>query len=369
VIFPTASIAVILYINHQFRFGLVYDRVLTHRLLTFIGKISFALYLWHWPILIFAEYFFGAITWQFRITLFIFLIVISIATERFVERPFLRVGYMSEFHLSPLIKSRRVMTGVLLTLTSGLFMATYQPILSSYFQDIQAQRQAPFWTPPSIAEPTNDETAVTSPSPRLPLTIKNDERRYMGIFGDSTNQCCSATGAFWPRLVSKHFGMTFADYSKPATTYLNDGVGSNGCEKSKDCPSVIGQLAESAGKSFDVIAISSGIGDCQVAQKNPDSLEASLNTIFRIFKSNFPNAYVFTMGLTYPSNSEREKCLSAVNPIIYRAAVASGVTFLDNTPWLKNEEGRFTRDGSHLNDKGHLLIAKKVIESLKRAQI
>ena len=276
---------------------------------------------------------------------------------------------MGEFHLTPIIKSRRVMAGILLTLTSGLFIATYQPVISSYFEQIQATRDKPFWSPPSSTEIASDKLRPSaSPVPSTP--VKNlSSPRYMGIFGDSTNQCCSATGAFWPRLVAKHFGMTFADYSKPATTYLIDGIGNNGCARAEDCPSVSGQLEQSSGKSFDLISISSGIGECNLAQKDPDSLQNSMSAIMQKFKSQFPNAYIFAVGISQPATSSSGKCVSLVNPIISRAATAAGVSFIDNSRWITDPKSQMTRDGSHLNDTGHIVFANKIIQTLKRDRV
>jgi peptidoglycan/LPS O-acetylase OafA/YrhL len=368
-VIPLVCLAVILYVNNQLKFGFAFEQILTNKVFTFFGKISFSLYLWHWPMLILPSYFFIDINPISKSFIFILLLGISTLSERYVERPFLRIGYMSEFHLSPLIKSRRAMTGILLTLTSGLFLATYQPVVSTYLENIQVTRDKPFWSPPSSTEVAPDAVMPSaSPGPSTPVKNLNTPR-YMGIFGDSTNQCCSATGAFWPRLVAQHFGMTFADYSKPATTYFLDGVGNNGCARAEDCPSVSGQLEQSSGKSFDLISISSGIGECNLAQKDPDSLQISMSAIMQKFKSQFPNAYIFAVGINQPATSSSGKCVSLVNPIISRAATASGVSFIDDSRWITDPKSQMTRDGNHLNDTGHILFANKVIQTLKKDKL
>ncbi len=63
-------------------------RVLSIRPMTFIGDISYSLYLWHWPLIIIAPYVpgWGLSTWN-RIALFLFCFLLAWLTKRFVEDP------------------------------------------------------------------------------------------------------------------------------------------------------------------------------------------------------------------------------------------------------------------------------------------
>jgi peptidoglycan/LPS O-acetylase OafA/YrhL len=71
--------------------------VLSFKVLTFIGRISFSVYLWHWPILVmmksthptFAEGFFG------KVTMLIFTIILSFFSFKFVEQPFRKMQFLS----------------------------------------------------------------------------------------------------------------------------------------------------------------------------------------------------------------------------------------------------------------------------------
>ncbi|MDA7493065.1 acyltransferase [bacterium] len=66
-------------------------RVLSHKLIVFVGLISYSLYLWHWPLLAYQRYWFGS-----RISLLNGLLVmlgsfvLAWLTWRFVEQPFRR---------------------------------------------------------------------------------------------------------------------------------------------------------------------------------------------------------------------------------------------------------------------------------------
>ncbi|QJU55366.1 acyltransferase family protein [Herbiconiux sp. KACC 21604] len=63
-------------------------RVLSFRPVSFIGDISYSLYLWHWPLIVIAPYIpgWGLSIWN-RIALFLFCFVIAWATKRFIEDP------------------------------------------------------------------------------------------------------------------------------------------------------------------------------------------------------------------------------------------------------------------------------------------
>jgi peptidoglycan/LPS O-acetylase OafA/YrhL len=68
-------------------------RALSLSPVVYIGKISYSLYLWHWPLLAFAEYEFGhdLQAWH-RALLLIAAIAISVASYHFIEQPARRVG-------------------------------------------------------------------------------------------------------------------------------------------------------------------------------------------------------------------------------------------------------------------------------------
>lgn len=66
-------------------------RLLSLPVLVFVGLISYSLYLWHWPILTFAEYYLlRALTWQEALAAAALSLVMATASWRFVERPFRR---------------------------------------------------------------------------------------------------------------------------------------------------------------------------------------------------------------------------------------------------------------------------------------
>ncbi len=63
-------------------------RVLSIRPVSFVGDISYSLYLWHWPLIIIAPYIpFWGLSTAHRIALFVFCFVFAWLTKKFIEDP------------------------------------------------------------------------------------------------------------------------------------------------------------------------------------------------------------------------------------------------------------------------------------------
>src|SRR5690606_16445770 len=93
--------------------------ILSVRVFVFIGLISYSLYLWHWPILSFYRYAIGEIRPFVGLVLFLIMIILSVLSYRFIERPFrnLRMNFQT-------VLSKPVFTGafVILLLCAGLLL-------------------------------------------------------------------------------------------------------------------------------------------------------------------------------------------------------------------------------------------------------
>ncbi len=64
------------------------NRVLSLSPIAFIGLISYSLYLWHWPLIAFLNYFNIALTYKVDIIIICLSFIISVITWKFVEQPF-----------------------------------------------------------------------------------------------------------------------------------------------------------------------------------------------------------------------------------------------------------------------------------------
>ena len=59
----------------------------------FLGDASYSIYLWHWPLLVFAGFYYSALSWQHLAGVFLATLVLSWLSMRFIENPF-RFGYL-----------------------------------------------------------------------------------------------------------------------------------------------------------------------------------------------------------------------------------------------------------------------------------
>ncbi len=84
---PTVGAALIIYAG-QYRQGHVIQTFLSSKPMVGIGKISYSLYLWHWPLYVFALYYgLGDITVGYKILLAGLCFILAYLSWRFVEQP------------------------------------------------------------------------------------------------------------------------------------------------------------------------------------------------------------------------------------------------------------------------------------------
>lgn len=86
-VFPTVGTFCVLASNNPKGIGRYF---LDNKFMQLIGRVSYPLYLWHWPIFSFANIIYGVyhLTNIIRFIILFLSFVLSILTERFVERPF-----------------------------------------------------------------------------------------------------------------------------------------------------------------------------------------------------------------------------------------------------------------------------------------
>ena len=83
-LFPTVSAYLLIKAGPKAWFN---QQILSNRVLVWIGLISFPLYLWHWPLLVFAEIKLGELSLAAKLGLIALSILLSWLTYRFIERP------------------------------------------------------------------------------------------------------------------------------------------------------------------------------------------------------------------------------------------------------------------------------------------
>lgn len=104
------------------------NSLLNNKWIVYIGKLSFSLYLWHWPIIVIFRWTVGIDKPETMFAVIVFTVVLSIFSFHFVEQRFRKTTFITS-KTNQYIFSRGITTIFLLSiLTAGIFKA--QPFLS-----------------------------------------------------------------------------------------------------------------------------------------------------------------------------------------------------------------------------------------------
>ncbi|MBZ9937895.1 acyltransferase [Mesorhizobium sp. BR1-1-16] len=101
----------------QFGDGTLVGRLLSLRPMVFIGLISFSLYLWHWPLIVFARDSLLLDTLAGRVAIVVVSVVIAIVSWRFIETPFRDRGRVGS---RPLVIGSGVVAAALAVMAYGI---------------------------------------------------------------------------------------------------------------------------------------------------------------------------------------------------------------------------------------------------------
>lgn len=83
---PCLGAALVIYSSESKRSFV--GRLLSLKPVVFVGLISYSLYLWHWPLLVFSHYLAGNQKWPIRVALLVVGIALAVISWKFVETPF-----------------------------------------------------------------------------------------------------------------------------------------------------------------------------------------------------------------------------------------------------------------------------------------
>lgn len=71
----------------MFAKGSFLDPVLSAKPMTWIGKVSYSLYLWHWPLVVYMRHALGEITWPWTLAYFVITFVLGYLSWKYIEQP------------------------------------------------------------------------------------------------------------------------------------------------------------------------------------------------------------------------------------------------------------------------------------------
>jgi len=138
-------------------------RLLASRPLRALGRISFSLYLYHWPVLVLASIAFGDLSTTARWCLVGLSVVVAILSRRLVEEPFLRHGQSRATSRSSLLLAGRAIAAVLVVAQLVGLSAASTVAASDELRVAEATAL------PSI-EPTPTAVALRSAPAGVPVT-------------------------------------------------------------------------------------------------------------------------------------------------------------------------------------------------------
>jgi peptidoglycan/LPS O-acetylase OafA/YrhL len=140
---PVLGTVLLIYSGGEKQEASFINKVLSTRLLVFFGLISYSLYLWHWPLLVYANYVsIEEISGLVVLALILLMIVLATATWKFIEQPFRKKNLLGS--------SRKMLAGAfaasVMILISGLGLFLSGGIPERYnYADAQYYANKKIW--------------------------------------------------------------------------------------------------------------------------------------------------------------------------------------------------------------------------------
>ncbi len=248
---PTLGTAMIILSGHYKKNGLL-TRFISMNFFTSIGKISYSLYLWHWPILAFYHYGDYNITLISGIILFLIMIIIAFLSYKYIEVPFRLAKKSAKFILAfyvicPIVCILSIALIAKKIGGQGLRGESYLKKLNVITRNLD------------YADSDNNVTCHFAPF-NISLVEINKQRCFVGdvtkpektvLFGDSNS------GHFVGMLIefAKHSGFGFRNFSHYSCPPLETKYILDNSKESEHCKSAT-KISTTRAKNYDIIIMS-----------------------------------------------------------------------------------------------------------------
>lgn len=300
---------------------------LTNPVSTYVGDVSYSLYLWHWPIIILLAAYLPLDTLQNQAIAMAMILGCSVASYHFVENPIRNSKWLTGQgkgirrnprgwrHPGPAPKI------VALALTSVLTLGTAAWAL----------------TPHSSDTPTSSPDVV--------------------FLGDSYTVGIGSEGPDWPTTVSGALGWNAVNLAAGGTGYLTE-AGVAGCGK-EHCGAYLEQSASIEGEP-DIIVVSGGRNDVG------DGLEAAATALFTSLQERYPESTVIALS-PWTDDDPPAEALTAATTAIRSAAEAAEVAYIDTGQPFVGHADLISADGVHPNAAGYAALSALLTPMLAEA--
>ena len=177
-LFPTVSAYLLIKAGPKAWFN---QQILSNRVLVWIGLISFPLYLWHWPLLVFAEIKLGELSLAAKLGLIALSILLSWLTYRFIERP-IRFGNL-------IVETKKIPLSLCAVLLATAILGGYTYNRDGFDSRFPKFIQALLKNQPKLDEGWRTGECILDqghPSSEFsPNCVDKDKRPLLFLWGDS----------------------------------------------------------------------------------------------------------------------------------------------------------------------------------------
>ena len=132
-----ATCLIILAQSETQNFGL--DPLVNSRPVQFLGDTSYSIYLWHWPLLIVAGFYWPRVPWYLLVVIFLSTLLLAQLTTRFVERPF-RFGRLRVWKPTRVFPATAATMAILIGFSQAGSFAVAQEVASDEKATIELER-------------------------------------------------------------------------------------------------------------------------------------------------------------------------------------------------------------------------------------
>lgn len=120
-LFPTIGAFLIIFSYHEKN---IISKLLSIKPMVFIGLISYSLYLWHWPIIVFYKYYKGeSLNYFETIVILLLSIIMAYLTSKYIENPFRNKNFISRkkvFLFYILLSTSIIFIGLFINYSKGM---------------------------------------------------------------------------------------------------------------------------------------------------------------------------------------------------------------------------------------------------------